>query len=452
MSSWSAIKEFGFKHIGLLSFLVFAIFASIYYQERTLFLDNPFQVFLMIVNGDIEMNADRWPAIVVRFLPFLLIKAGASLKAVLLSFSLSYVLFHFIVFCLLRYYLKDRKLAFLQLVICTVPLVHSFFWCNSELNLAMSLFVLLLGFYKKNSWFIVGVLSVVLLWLHPLIIFPVGFVFALEIVNTYVSKKEFKSIKTPLIFGCAFLVGYIIKTVFFRNWYDTMKSNQFEQNFDVYTFDGINVLKNFFVESYFLFPLLFIVTVLLLIKNRNVLKAVLLLLFTFIYLIILDIASFHESNVNAFYTEVNLLIVFFVCAYAIKNEVAKLKKQWKLVIFGFCVLLASYNWISTAGFYKELIEWIASMVKENDRQIIRYEKYYHEKVVFQWAMAYESLIISTLEGESKSFLFNSDGIKFEQTDLNGSLFIASFNKYTIEEVNNTYFDLEKSSYTTKYLD
>ncbi|NNL92352.1 MAG: hypothetical protein HKO66_08990, partial [Saprospiraceae bacterium] len=66
--------------------------------------------------------------------------------------------------------------------------------------------------------------------------------------------------------------------------------------------------------------------------------------------------------------------------------------------------------------------------------------------------AYESLIISTLEGESRSFLFNSDGIKIEQTDLNGDVFIASFNKYTIEEVNNTYFDLEKTSYTATYLD
>ena len=430
------------QHIGLFSFVVYFLFTCIYYQERTLFLDNAFQVFLMIVEGDIAVNAHRWPAVVIRLLPYLLIQIQAPLKVVLFSFSLSYFLFHFVIFVVIRYQLKNRTLALLQLATISLPVIHSFFWCNSEQNLAMSLLILTLALYRKSRFFWTAVLCFLLLWLHPLTFLPFGFVMVFSAIDE--SKKGFTETLIPIGFGTVFTIAYILKSVFIKNWYDTMKAKEFKTNLSVYDFEQIEFLKIYFSDTYIIFPFMVLMALVYLIYKRVWLKAMLYGVFVAVYLMILHISSFQATN-YIFYNEVNYLILFFVASYVLTDFVLEQSQMVRALIFSVAFSLVLFNWISTSVFYTDRIEWMHNIAISNDRRVIDTKEIDRDKLVMPWASAYESIIISTLRGKSCSTLIADDIDRFETDEIINEV-IMEFGNYDLEEVNKSYFDLERKSY------
>jgi len=193
---------------------IYFVLCIVLYQERTLFLDNAFQVFLLIQDENIVVNANRWPAVVVRILPLICIKLGFSLKTILMSFSLSYFLFHFGIYAFIKWKLKDNKNAFLVFLLLVIPVCHSFFWCNSELILGLSLMVLWLSFYENQKWISLSILTLILPWVHPLLLlcflFVITFLFfdkpqkpkgvvslglAFLLVRQYKARKFYKKLE-----------------------------------------------------------------------------------------------------------------------------------------------------------------------------------------------------------------------------------------------------------------
>ncbi|MDB4438837.1 hypothetical protein N9176_01165 [bacterium] len=433
-----------FQHIGLFSFGIYFIFASVFYQERTLFLDNPFQVFLMIVEGDIAVNAHRWPAVIIRVIPYLLIQLGAPLKIVLLSFSLSYWLFHFVVFNIIRYRLKEQALGLLQVATVTLPIVHSFFWCNSEQNLAISLLVLILALFKQRKLVWTGVMCFVLIWLHPLMFLPFGFVMSFYAVDAFLKKEGHFGLKTPVLFGLSFLVMYILKSVYIKNWYDNIKAIKFQHNLSTYDWNVVGVLEPFLVENYFLFPAMVIGALCLLMYKGSFLKAGLWSVFVLAYLVILNISNSGETS-YLFYDEVNYLILFFGAAFILKDFIKARSKIFKRCLFGGAATLVMINWVITAGFYSERISWYNSFVESNDRAIHDFKDADQKMIIMPWASAYESLIISELKGKSSTALISKEIAKYS-LDSSEKVFYGEFKTYDLQNVNRRYFSLDVSEY------
>lgn len=441
-----------FQHIGLFSFGVYLCFVCVFYQERTLFLDNAFQVFLMIVEGDIAVNAHRWPAVIVRLIPYSLIQIGAPLKIVLLFFSMSYWIYHFVIFCILRYKLRERSLALLQLATVTVPIIHSFFWCNSEQNLAVSLLVLTLALFKQGRYVWTGILCFILLWLHPLVFLPFGFIMLLYVAGSIakhpkLDMKCFEEMKYPLVFGVVFTVMYVLKTVYIKNWYDNIKATNFQQNLSTYSFDLVEVFKPFFFENSFVFPLIAFTALLCLIIKKRFLKAGLWFVFMMGYLTVLHISR--EASF-LFYDEVNYLILFFGGAYILMDFLKEFSSWVLKVLYVLILILVLFNWVSTSDFYCERIDWYKNAVEDNDRKVMDFKAAPRDTIIMPWASMYETLIISSLDKtesgkKSSTFVYTQ---QLEKYNLVGSdtLFYGDFKNYSLDEVNGRYFDLESKAY------
>jgi len=433
-----------YQHMGLFSYGIYFIFACIFFQERTLFLDNPFQIFLMIVEGDIAVNAHRWPAVIVRFIPYLLIQLEVPIKFVLLSFSLSYWLFHFCVFYIIRYKLRERSFALLQLTTVTLPVVHSFFWCNSEQNLAVSLLVLTLALFSQKKYIWTSILCFVLLWLHPLIFLPFGFAMSLNAADLFINKRSNRDYKAPIYFALGFTTIYVLKSVFIKNWYDKIKAVTFKQNLSTYDFNIIEIVKPFLFDNYFLFPVLTAVAICILIIKRLYVKAGLWMLFVVFYLTILDISGSTDTS-YMFYDEVNYLLLFFGAALLLKDHFQKLNSKFKSGLFICACILTVVNWCFTSSFYSERIAWYKSIGGEYDRSIVDFQDVNQDMIIMPWASAYESLVISCLSGDSSTTLITNNVKKYS---LESSLhvFYTEFKSYDLERVNNSYFELEDKSY------
>lgn len=444
-----------FQHIGLFSFGIYFAFACLFYQERTLFLDNPFQVFLMIVEGDIAVNAHRWPAVIVRVLPYILIQLSAPLKLVLLSFSLSYWFFHFVVFYILRYRLNERPLALLLLACATLPVIHSFFWCNSEQNLAISILILTLAFFKQRRYYIKALFCFVLLWLHPLVFLPFGFVMSLNVAETLTGKrikgpKLSNQLIAPIGFGVSFTLLYVLKSMHIKNWYDNIKATNFKENLASYDFSMVDVLNPFILENNYIFPLVTLGAFVFLLYKKRILKAGLWFFYVFSYLIVLDISG---EGSYVFYNEVNYLIIFFGAGYILLDYFRSWSQLYLRVFYFVTLLLVIFNWVTTSHFYNERIQWIKNTSENNDRSIVEFNTIDHDLLVMPWASPFESLIITSLDGvnhykKSASVLFANNIGKYDLSN-SADVFYGDFKNYELDEVNGEYFLLDERSYYFK---
>ncbi|NNK89436.1 MAG: hypothetical protein HKO89_02410, partial [Saprospiraceae bacterium] len=93
--------------LGLVIYLVLLVLSICYFKERIGTLDNAFQTFLLITENNITIMADRWPAVIIRIVPWILTTIGAPLIFIMIGFSISYILFQLTIFLLLAITLRE---------------------------------------------------------------------------------------------------------------------------------------------------------------------------------------------------------------------------------------------------------------------------------------------------------------------------------------------------------
>ncbi len=424
---------------------IYVLGALIFWQERSLFLDNPFQIFLMIVDNRIEVMAHRWPAVLVRILPYLAIQIGAPLKVVLMVFSLSYALFHALVFILIRFVLKDKLCSLLLVGMLTIPVSHSYFWNNSELIQGLSMLILLLALIRKGNAVGVVAVSVILPWYHPLILLPFLFVFIFRVV-----QNSFRLHRPERIAGLGFVFSYLTKMVVFPNWYDNSKQNELLRNLYHFRGEDLEYLQSYFqlTLDHFLFSILGIggLLLFLLVAKRKVAAIGLLLSFSFGYLFILTLV--HRGELYAFYEEVNMMIMAFFVLWTLVYIFFQSRWLPILVITG--SVIGCCHIVKTAGFYTDRIQWMGQKLESMDhpKTIFTVNPEAEKYLVQEWASAFESLLISSSilnQPVNKSFLFTDDDEVYRDR-LDSVLFLTSFKLYPLDQVNRRYFKVPGEKY------
>lgn len=124
------------KLLTLLGHGIFAllfVWAVLYYQARVLSYDGAWQLFLMIQEGDFTIAYQRYLIAGLQWLPVLLIKLGAPLKAVMLSYSISWVLYPYLIYLFLIYGLKHVQAGMLLLCALVLSPGVTYFYITAEL-------------------------------------------------------------------------------------------------------------------------------------------------------------------------------------------------------------------------------------------------------------------------------------------------------------------------------
>ena len=433
------------KYWGELFFCIYLILASSFYKERTLFLDNAFQSFLLIQDGIIEVNANRWPAVINRVLPYLAVQLSLELKAVLYLFSVNYVLVHFGAFALVKYYLKDQKMSLILIAFLSLPVLHGFYWSNSELILGICFYLVFLSALRNKKIVLSTILAIILAWVHPLILMVFVFGLALEVLNRN------KHLKNLLITSTGFLASYLVKQLFFPNWYDRMKSKEFASHlsqYGLFDFDlGVGILWN----SDLIILATLIISLLILSMNRSWIKVLILISFSVCYLLILDISSPDIITDLQFYHEINLYPLFLasvLCLLDYKSE--SLKIPYGIIMVGLSLFLCIRVSILSEN-YSDRIVWYKEISEQYDRCILDSASFKDSPLIMEWASAYESLIISSLYSNSKTILITDNPGKFS-SNLQSDSLLTEFRKYAYKDLNIRYFTIDNTNYSFDCLD
>lgn len=410
-----------------------------------MFLDNAFQVFLLIQDNFIQINAHRWPATICRVLPLIAVKLSLPLSFILAVFSASYVLIQYLIFLTIKKLSQNNSLCLIYLILISVPVVHGFYWNNSELILLLGLAFIFIALLDNSYFITAAVFSSVLVWTHPVSLIVISFLFLLLLLSKRMS--DFRS----WIVASAFYLNYAVKHFFFPNWYDTMKSEQFSYAWKQYSLLsndwGLDILME---ANYGVFGLLILCLSFLFI-NKSWLKIGAVLIYSIVYLIFLDVPGLNEQT-QGFYNEINFypLCFFFLITVYYSVEI-RFAQNITSIAFPILAGVMIINTVSTVGFYSSRINWFQNAMQSHDRFICDYRNEKDNPLVLPWASAYESLVISSLQNESRSFLYTNEPERFDSL-LVGNKMLAEFGTYPYDELDKRYFNLEEREYNYNCLD
>ena len=214
--------------IGHVTFGILAVLSLVFWRERTMILDAAFQSFYVINKESLFIVVDRFGAAFVQSFPLLTAKLGLPLSVVLMSYSLSFVLFHWLAFFICDKVLKIKTLALGIVLWYMLMTAHTFYWAQNEVIQGISLtfvyFALLMnrGEFQKLRWWeyplSIG-LVFTFVYFHPLITFSFSFLWTYFFIQkmTPLSKNQKSAVNSEpnLSFG---LLGWSVLSFVVANF------------------------------------------------------------------------------------------------------------------------------------------------------------------------------------------------------------------------------------------
>lgn len=445
------ISKFILK-LGIAVFTILLFMSIFYYNLRIGTLDNAFQTFLLITEKDITIMADRWPAVVVRLIPWVLTLLGSPLALIMLGFSISYILFQLSIFLILAIILKRPGLALLQILVLLLACSDGFYWCNSEQIQGLS--VVILGFaiigqkgMKLNlrNTTLLLFLFFALLYYHPILIFPFLYLFCFSSIDDLrVHAKE-------MIVAILFLIAWYIKNQFFSNWYDVMKSEEFAINFDLYftTFWTLESIPQFFEETLSKYHFIIvgaIVSIFMQIRLKKLHTAFYTLFSAAIYFIIVMIGT--PEIQYSFYTEINFYILILIFYFPILKNLSKQQREsilFKLIVL-ILLIVSIARIISFSDSYEKRLEWISTVLSQQQdcNKIVVLDSQLDPSFRLQtWSLPYESLILGHKIGIKKTL---HPFVKQYEDEYKEDIFVTSFKLLEPQDISSRYFDFPEGAY------
>lgn len=198
------------------AFMLLLIFFSVYfYQERMLHTDNAYGTLTIINTENFIIPHYRYPLVLTQFLPIVAIKFGASLKAVIIAYSINFYLLYYACFLLAVYAYKNIKVALLILLGLLVTTSEIFF-LQTEIAHGLIFSSLFYAWLNHNAATLSKLKSFfhqfggVVIFLIAVLFHPLSALFTgLILVWNMLEKRNWFEVKSILFLLLAILVLFI---------------------------------------------------------------------------------------------------------------------------------------------------------------------------------------------------------------------------------------------------
>ncbi len=309
-----------FRATGYLVWAVLLVLSIVFYQERVLFLDAGFLVFKLINEGFPQIFHYRFSNVFVEIVPWLGMKAGISLKGIMMLYSASYILFFGIIYHLIVRWLKNDLLGWVLIFLFTLLSLDTFYHIQSEFYLGLALLLLTFAIVLKypafkEKWLypVLMILMITIVFSHKMTLVPFVFLwlFFLKKEGHILNLKTIINVnRNYLIFLLLFISFTILKTIFFTNWYEAWKSQTFKENLIKFFPNYLDIPANYIflermVEHYYWFPILLIGVSIYYMRKKEWFKLLLVWAFSFGQVLLYALAD--PEAPHRFYSEVNYL-------------------------------------------------------------------------------------------------------------------------------------------------
>ena len=376
-------------------FCCFLALGIVFSQERVLYLDDAYMLFNILDSANFRIEHYRYAEFIPQLFAVTGVKLGMSIKIIALLFSFGYLLFHFVIYWIVKHRLKQKALGIIYLACLLLAMHEAFFDTVSEAKLALGFGVLYAGILLSdalsNQKKLIYSIIVILLGVfsHPVFILYFGVI----IFFTWMFKKH--------VFWQHFIiVGLILfaKSALFGT--SSYESSFYEKlsDFSVFRHSFLHTYITGHLLSHYKLILIIIYMIASHLYRNNLRQELGSYIFTIagVYFLLSIINAGGESHMMI---QKTMLVLSFVCLFPMLFFYDQWKHKIFLTILIPLVLLSSFYSIDEASKkYSQRIERLSeNMVSLNhigNKLLIKEDQIEPSSMLGSWALPYESALLS----------------------------------------------------------
>jgi len=452
-------NDWVYTALGHLSFLILLIASAYYYKERILYADSAFHLFKVLNFEKINVEAARYGSILPQLPVLLAIKLGASLKSLIIIFSVAFTALYYLIFLLCIKPLKNTAAGLSVLLTFIMCLDKSFFFTATETHQSLVFCVLLFAILQypsfRYSWVQVLLASIVIIvsfLAHPVALYPIAFIIGYSALD----KKQLRSIMPYALL--ALIIGLTLAKVMLTDK-DSYEGNFFSELFKSPAI--ILDLPNFYSTDFFvkrIFGLYFWVVILeffliiYFILKKEYLKLSWQLGITVIFLLI-TLLTYHVGYPDMLMERAFMPLALLISIPLLNELMENYKghKMLKLTILSLIIVVSLYR-INTRGIeFRERTrfnqEVLAKTAKLPNRKFIVETSELTKHIDAGWTYSFETLFLSSItEGMPVQTIFPAYNIsEVTKYTENREVFLGAhfWLEWGIDNLNHKYFNLSK---------
>ncbi len=448
--------------VAVSAILVLAVFSLYTYQERMLFIDSAWITFNIINTESFVFAEHRYGAFITQMFPLIGTYMGLSLKTILLCYSLSFYLFYLGSALLLGFLFRQRWLAVLLALYLTLFVSDVYYWPNNEVHQGITWMFLFIGLYqylqqrqKIIGYFFLVPLAILAISSHLLVFVPLAFLWVLIHSQTRLTilLRDKRFIGTTCLLVVLMIVKYKLSN---SGWYDPVKLEGVKKVsvagiIDAFTSGQSKTFAGLLLTNYWLAIAVFCGSCFMLIKAKQYLNSLSMLLFACGYylLICLTFPDAYPRSLR-FYMESEWSALSVIIAAPLVLGLIQSKKAGRLTLILIVVFSIRLGYIahSYAYFHSRFknLEWALRDIQDkkiSKALIIEDKNKSEERFIMDWGLPVESMLLSKIRGDKVQTTFKVIDDHMPAMETSDS-FYSCFNIQPVKTLNNQYFILDST--------
>jgi len=451
---------------GHITFLLLISLSVIYYKERILFFDNVFYLFKIINFEKFNTEAGRYGAFLSQIPVLAALKAGMSLKSLLLIYSISFILIYYVVFMLCTHVLKNVVAGFSIVFVLVLCMQQGFYHPTHESHQALIyslLFYSTINYSFNKKYYLLkysigGLLIALCFFTYPTVLFPLLYIIAFYIIDQHKWRET----------GIYILVMILIMLSVFKVTYTDQSSYEgqflsglFNLRPGIHDFTGYYSTMFFSRRIgglYFWLCIIFILAILLQLANKKYLNAGFTFLGTTSFLVLV-LYTYRMGDSDVMMERSFLPLTVFV-SVPFFTELLSSKRRSVLIPGVLVILVICFAGIRRLNLegqrfrrrlknIEQLIECTHNMdgrkflLKKSDENI--------SNIIMPWTSSFNSIIVSSMNGNQNTrTIFLYDDLKNWEIYLHDKpdVFLGAdfWLEWQINMLNHKYFNLPVEPY------
>jgi len=448
-------------YVGAAVYSLMALMALYWWETRIVYTDTAFVTFEIIRTQHLAIQASRYGSFVTQLFPWVATLLHAPLRWIVAAYSLSFVLFHFGVFAVCAFVLRNYRIALVLLFGDLIMTMDTFFWVQSELLQALAWMVLTYACLdsaarlKRNGWLLVAVavpLAVLTVFTHPLAVLPMCFVGLFMLLE----RQRWPA----LVLLLTSVSTYCVKKRWFVNSYDAQAGlglEHFQQLYPHYlTLDTNKQFYHNMLQHYQVVPFLLLALGVLYVVRHSWLKLLLLVLATAAYILLINV-SYEGSGAPRYHLEAQYAPLAFMIAVPVAFDLLPVLFIRRLALPFLALVAAVFivRVVDASHLYANRVRWLKEMlVKHGDEKIVFPSAAMQDGTMLQnWGTPYEWWLLSTIHtGKSASLIVHDNPDNLTTDMQRNDAFITRWGTFPYHELPKRYFHFSDSVSTYRFVE
>lgn len=456
--------------IGHLMMLILVFFSIRYYQERLLLIDASYYTFNILNTESFFIAHHRYINYLNQWLPIILMKMGFGLKGVMIGYSLSFVLFYYLIYWIVSHLWKNPIVGLFMIVALLVACRFKHYMAVTETTSTLALSFLFIGWVTRDKYLqftdarkelgIAFALILPLLVGHAIVFLPLLSFGAFYIAYYRLFRQPYAWLTFGTIFLGLFLRYLIIPSV----GYEVDKLDAFEKAPEILStfFDqgSYHTLKKYMMSHFKWGYYLYLISLIGLLYMKRYMAVLVSLITICCYVVVIVIVYYQGESINM--RESYYLFIGYFWAFTTMMVYADLKVPafWIKILPIILVLLLSYRTLFKYGsFFTDRLEYLHSLSQtssdlELSKSLYPSDRADHYQVLVPWSIPFTTAIYSSLKDKSDArsiYLYRQHELETLEAKNGRNVFFGApfdkFGEFTPDNMPKEYIDLDSEPYT-----